>query len=47
MIVLGPDWVFSLVEFIVINSIAGYFLFTMDAKAHFLIFTLGLGLLIF
>ena len=45
LIALGPDWVFSLVEFLVINGICGYFLYTMDKIQHPTLFTIGMTLL--
>jgi len=45
-IVLGPDWIFSLIEVLVINGICGYFLITTDTRAHPIIFEIGLVMLL-
>ncbi len=37
-IAIGPDWVFSIVEILVINGICGYFLYTMDRNDHEILF---------
>ncbi len=42
---LGPDWVFSLVELLVMNGICGYFLFSMDKAEHMTLFLVGVGML--
>ena len=39
-ITLGPDWLFSLIEVALVNSISGYFLYS--ANSHGLVFYLGL-----
>jgi hypothetical protein len=44
-LVLGPDWSFSLIEFLVINSICGYFLYTMDTVLHPTLYIAGIILL--
>lgn len=41
-IVIGPDWVFSVIEIVVVNGITGYFLSLSDNKQHFYIFVIGL-----
>ncbi|CDW72131.1 dhhc zinc finger domain containing protein [Stylonychia lemnae] len=46
-IVIGPDWIFSLVELIVINGIAGYFVFSTDRFKHPYMFLIGLLVLAF
>ena len=45
-IVLGPDWVFSAVELLVMNGICGYLLFSMDKTEHLTLFLIGAGMLL-
>ena len=45
LIALGPDWVFSLVEVLIINGICGYFLWSMGQEHEYL-YSFGLGLVI-
>jgi hypothetical protein len=40
-IVLGPDWIFSLIELIIINGVVGYFLYASDKKEHPYLFLVG------
>ena len=44
-IVLGPDWIFSAVELLVINGICGYFLKSMDRVEHDMLFMVGATML--
>eukprot|EP00347_Sterkiella_histriomuscorum_P004329 403360859 len=40
-IVIGPDWVFSVIELIIMNGLAGYFVFTTDSVKHSHLFGIG------
>lgn len=46
MFALGPDWTFSLVEFLVINGICGFFLYSMDTNINPVLFLSGVLLLL-
>lgn len=43
---IGPDYVFSIVEILAINAIMGYFLYTIDRKHHPVLYLAGLAVLI-
>lgn len=45
-IVIGPDWSYSLAELVIINSIAGYFVGTIDMGLHPWLFQIGLATLL-
>lgn len=40
-IVIGPDWVFSVIEMILMNGIAGYFIATTDRVRYPYLFAIG------
>ncbi|CDW86650.1 UNKNOWN [Stylonychia lemnae] len=44
-IVLGPDWAYTLIELIIVNSLAGAFIMTIDRIAHEWLFSIGLATL--
>lgn len=39
---IGPDWIFSLIELIAMNGIAGYFIISTDRYKHPYLFLIGL-----
>ena len=45
-IVIGPDYLFSLIELALVNGITGYFLYSTGEKNHIWLFYFGLALLI-
>ena len=45
-LVLGPDWVFTVVELLVINGICGYFLWSMNKEEHLVLFIMGASMLL-
>lgn len=45
-IVIGPDWMFSIIEIAVVNVITGYFLSLSDNKQHYYLFVIGMLVLI-
>jgi len=45
-IVIGPDYIFSLLELFILNGLSGWFLFTLDMKEHPALYTVGVVVLL-
>ena len=44
-IVIGPDWVFTIMELLIVNGLAGLFILTIDRNLHWWLFLIGVATL--
>lgn len=44
-VVIGPDWPFAVIKLLLVNGGMGYFLLNLDFNSYFVVFSIGMFLL--